>query len=262
MLPAIGLAEISTLLAQHMVAMLRVGAFLIASPVFGGRLTPLPVRIMATAVLALPVLASAPLPSPETIGSVQFVPTVLAELCIGLVAGLVLTILFGAASIAGDRIASTAGLGFAAQFDPAGGGQTPVVATIFSLILMSVFIGSDGHLAAIRMILETYRTLPIGSSIEPSVLVIAGIEAGATMFAIGASVMLPVVSVLLLLNIVIGILTRSAPQLNVFSFGFPVTMSATMLLIFLFAPQLVGAFETIVGTGLGLVADMMAAAHG
>lgn len=262
MLPAIGLAEISTILAQHMVAMLRIGAFLLASPVFGGRFVPLPVRIMATAVIAIPVILHAPMPDMATISELRFVGVVMTELCVGLVGGLVLAILFGAASIAGDRIASTAGLGFAAQFDPAGGGQTPIVASIFSLALMSVFIGSDGHLHAISMILNSYKTFPIGSSFAPNVLITAGIQAGAMMFAISASLMLPVVGLLLLLNIVVGILTRSAPQLNVFSFGFPITMSATMILIFIFAPSLVAAFGNLVDTGLSFMAEMLETAGG
>lgn len=259
MLPAIGLTELSDILTQYMVAMLRIGAFLLASPVFGGRFVPLPVRIMATAVIALPVMEQVDLPSPDTIAGLQFVGTIMAELTIGLVAGLLLTIMFGAASVAGDRIASTAGLGFAAQFDPAAGGQTPVVASIFGLFLLSVFIGTDSHLIAIRMILESYETLPIGGSLNPSVLIAAGIEAGAQMFALGSAIMLPVVAALLLLNIVIGVLTRSAPQLNVFSFGFPVTMTATILLIYSFAPGLMASFDGLVKDALHLIADMMGA---
>lgn len=262
MLPGFALAEVFDLLAMHMLAMLRIGAFLVASPVFGGRFVSLPVRIMATAILALPVVTQVPLPGPEMMGSIAFVGVALSELTIGLVGGLVLTILFSAASVAGDRIASTAGLGFAAQFDPAGGGQAPIVASIFSLFLLSVFIGSDGHLVAIRLILESYQTLPIGGSLNPTVLIAAGLEAGATMFAISATMMLPVVTVLLLLNIVIGVLTRSAPQLNVFSFGFPVTMTATMALIFVFAPNTIWSMAELVAVALDMLTDMLGAANG
>lgn len=261
-MPVFALSDVITLLAQHMVAMLRIGAFLVASPVFGGRFVPLPIRIVATAVLALPVMATVPLPLPEVIASLSFVAVAFSELLIGLVAGLTLTVLFGAASIAGDRIASTAGLGFAAQFDASSGGQTPIIASIFSLFLLSVFLGTDGHLIAIRLILESYTSLPIGGTLNLPVLVAAGVASGATLFSAGASIMLPVVSILLLLNILIGMLTRSAPQLNVFSFGFPVTMSATMLLIFLYAPELIAAFEALVETGLSVLNDMLEAAYG
>jgi flagellar biosynthesis protein FliR len=259
MIPAIGLNVVFDLLAQYMVAMLRLGAFMIASPVFGGRFIPLPIRILATAVIALPVMANAPLPDPSTIADLRFIAVIMAELTIGIAAGLVLSILFGAASVAGDRIASTAGLGFAAQFDPAAGGQTPVVSQIFGLFLLSCFIGTEGHLTAIRLILDSYTTLPIGSSLNPTVLISAGLHAGGQMFIIASTMMLPVVSVLLILNIVIGVLTRAAPQLNVFSFGFPVTMTATMLLIYLFAPGLISSFEDLIDISLRTLAELMEA---
>ncbi len=259
MIPALGLSAVFDLLAQYMVAMLRLGAFMIASPVFGGRFIPLPIRILATAVIALPVMTQAPLPTPQAIADLRFVAVVMTELTIGVAAGLVLSILFGAASLAGDRIASTAGLGFAAQFDPAAGGQTPVVSQIFGLFLLSCFIGTEGHLTAIRLILDSYVTLPIGSSLNPAILVRAGLHAGGQMFVIASTMMLPVVSVLLILNVVIGVLTRSAPQLNVFSFGFPVTMMATMVLIYLFAPGLIISFEDLVATALITLADLIEA---
>jgi flagellar biosynthesis protein FliR len=259
MLPAIQLTTAFDLFAQYMVAMLRIGAFLLASPVFGGRFVPLPIRVLATVIIALPAVMNAPLPKADTIGDIRFVGTIMAELSIGLVAGLVLTILFGAAALAGDRIASTAGLGFAAQFDPAAGGQTPVVSQIFGLFLLSVFIGSDGHLIAIRILLDSYTTLPIGASFNPTALMAAGLDAASRLFAIGAAIMLPVVCGLLMLNIVIGVITRSAPQLNVFSFGFPITMTATMLLTYAFAPGLISAFQDLVDTALSAVKDMMGA---
>ena len=257
MIPALGLTAVFDLLAQYMVAMLRLGAFLIASPVFGGRFIPLPIRVLATAVIALPVMMNAPLPDPQTIADLRFVAVVMAELTIGLSAGLVVTIMFGAASVAGDRIASTAGLSFAAQFDPAAGGQTPVVSQIFGLFLLSCFIGTEGHLTAIRLILESYTTLPIGSSLNPAILITSGLYAGGQMFIIASTMMLPVVSVLLILNIVIGVLTRAAPQLNVFSFGFPVTMTATMVLIYIFAPGLIASFDDLVAEALRLLTDLL-----
>ena len=121
------------------------------------------------------------------------------------------------------------------------------------------FIGPEGHLTAIRLILESYITLPIGSSLNPAVLISPGLFAGGQMFVIASTMMLPVVSVLLILNIVIGVLTRAAPQLNVFSFGFPVTMTATMVLIYIFAPGLITSFEDLVSEALRLLTDMLRA---
>ncbi|NGQ90043.1 flagellar biosynthetic protein FliR [Rhodobacter sp. HX-7-19] len=253
-----GLTAIVEWLAVYLFAMLRIGAFLLASPAFGGRFVPLQVRIVATGVLALPVMAGGvALPGPADLAGLQAVPLVLTELAVGLVGGLVLTILFGAATLAGDRIAATAGLGFAAQYDPSAGGQTPVVAQLFGLFLTMVFFSVDGHLAVIRIVLESYVVLPPGGGIDLPRLVQAGLIAGGRMFVLGAAMMLPVVAALLLLNMAVGVLTRSAPTLNIFSFGFPVTMTVTLVLLYLTAPGLATALEDVVFEGVGMLEALL-----
>ncbi|WP_235840910.1 flagellar biosynthetic protein FliR [Cereibacter ovatus] len=256
-LPGIELPRLYEILTGFFFASLRIGAFLLSSPVFGGRFVSLPVRIMATIVLTLPVMAMIDLPPPETVASLQAVPMMVQEMAIGLSAGLVLSILFGAASVAGDRIAATAGLGFAAQIDPSAGGQTPIVAQIFGFGLTMVFLALDGHLAALDIVLNSYRTLPPGADFDPGRLLGAGIEAGGRMFLLGMQIMMPVVSALILINVTIGVITRSAPQLNVFSFGFPVTMTATLILLFLTAPGTMGAFEGLVADSLLILSEML-----
>lgn len=256
-LPGMGVTELTGWLAQYLFAMLRVGAFLLASPAFGGRFLPATVRIMAGAVLALPVVATVPLPAPDALAGLSAIPLVLAELAIGVTAGMVLTILFGAATLAGDRIAATAGLGFAAQIDPAAGGQTPVVAQLFGIFTLMVFLAGDGHLVALRVILDSYATFPPGSPPALADMVAAGLQAGTGMFAMGMGIMLPVVAMLLLLNFVIGVITRSAPALNLFSFGFPLTMTATLLLLWLTVPGLAAALERLVETALALTGGLL-----
>lgn len=256
-LPAMELGSLTGWLAQYLFAMLRIGSFLIASPVFGGRFTPLPVRIMASVMLALPVVAHVPLPPAEALAGISALKLIVPEIALGLTAGLVLSILFGAAAVAGDRIASTAGLSFAAQVDPAMGGQSPVVAQVFSIFLLMTFLALDGHLIAIRILLESYQALPPGSGLDVERLIAAGLQAGSSMFALGLGLMLPVVSVLLLVNIVIGIITRSAPSLNLFSFGFPLTMTATLILLWLTAPGAANAMEALMNNALDLIAPLL-----
>ena len=262
-LPSMELSAVTGWLVQYMFAMLRIGAFLMASPAFGGRFVPVQVRIVATAVLAIPVMAGGvALPAPADLAGLAAVPLILNELALGLVAGLVLGILFGAASLAGDRIAATAGLGFAAQFDPGAGGQTPVVAQLFGLFLTMVFLSGDGHLSAIRIVLESYVALPPGAEIDFARLIGAGLTAGGRMFALGLMVMLPVVSVLLLLNLAVGVVTRSAPTLNIFAFGFPLTMTATLLLLYLTTPGTAAALEEVVHEALEILHLILGGGHG
>ena len=261
-LPGLELTQITGLALQFLFAMLRIGAFVIAAPLFAARFVPLQVRIIAAVALTLPVMSLAPLPPPEQIATLQALPMVFTEIAIGLAAGMALTILFAAAMIAGDWIAATAGLSFAAQMDPATGGQSPVIAQLMYLLLIAMFLAEDAHLAVLRILLESYVVVPPGSPVAASVLIGAGLEAGAEMFAIAARLMLPVVAALLIVNVVIGVVTRSAPTLNLFSFGFPLTLSVAVIALHLTAPSQGAALAGILQPAVRIVADMMAGLPG
>lgn len=252
-LPGIGVTEITGWITAFFFLSLRIGAFILASPGFGGRFVPLPVRIVATMVLAVALVGNVEAPSFTTLADLSALSLIASELMLGLAAGLVMTILFSAAQVAGDRIANTAGLGFAAQFDPTSGGQTPVLAQLFALLLLMIYIGTDSHLAAFRIIFDSYEALPLGTLVSPIRYIWAGVEAGGLLFLIGMKVMLPVVAMLLLINVTIGVITRSAPQLNIFSFGFPLTMTATFVLLYLTVPGAARALEALVYEALDLV---------
>lgn len=256
-LPGLDLARLADLVAAQLFAMLRIGAFLIAAPVFGGRFVPLPIRIVATVCLSLIVPQQYQMPDADTLAALSAVPMALAEIALGVTAGLVLTILFGAASLAGDRVANAAGLGFAMQIDPSATGQTPVLAQLFSLTLMMVFLGMDGHLHALRIVLDSYAAFPPGASLDVAGLARAGILAGVSMFALGASLMLPVVAGLLVLNLSVGVLTRSAPQLNLFSVGFPITILMMFVLLWLSAPNMLLGFSDLVNDALRNLHDLI-----
>ena len=164
------------------------------------------------------------MPNIESLAGFPLFSIILVELLIGLTSGVLLTVLFSASSLAGEKIAASTGLSFAGLIDPESGTQTPVISQILSLFMIVVFLSLDGHLLALSVILESYNILPIGATNINISMIQLGIDAGGLMFKFGALVMLPVVVGITLLNVVIGIVTRSAPTLNLFSFGFPITM--------------------------------------
>ena len=255
-IPGLELTLIIDWMTQFFFLSLRIGAFLLAGPGFGGRYVPLPIRIVATMVLTLPLMGRVDVPPAEQIAHLAAFHLILNELIIGLSGGLTLTILLAAAAIAGDRIANTAGLGFAAQMDPSAGAQVPVIAQIFGMFLLMIFVSTDSHLVAFRIVLDSYLYLPPGDIPNPAALIAGGLTAGMQMFTLGMKIMLPVVATLLLLNMMVGVFTRSAPQLNVFSFGFPITISATLVLLFLTVPGTADAFDRLLQDGLNMLVDI------
>ncbi len=260
-LPALDLVPLLDRGLVQFTLMLRVGAFLSAAPLFGARFVPVQVRIVMAFALSLPLSGHVPLPPPDRIASLSAVPMLLGEVALGLVAGSVLTILFSAAAMAGDRIANTAGLGFAAQFDPTAGAQTPVVSQLFTFGLLMIFVTTDAHLRVIQILLDSYIRRPPGAPLAPGLL-LAGIEAGGRLFLLGLGLALPVMGLLVLLNLAVGVLTRSAPQFNIFSFGFPLTMGATLLMLFVSAPRMGAGFEALVSTALAAMEFTLEAPDG
>lgn len=256
-IPGLELAELTDLGLQFLFAMLRIGAFVLSAPLFAARFVSLPVRIIITVCIAVWILQHVQMPPAQNLASLTSVTWVLRELGIGLAAGMVLQIYFTAAVMAGDRIANTAGLGLAAQVDPATGSQTPVIGQFFMLFLLAIFVAVDGHLVAIRLILESYTLIPPGPVGTENAFTQDGLAATGEMFRAAVQLMIPVVSVLIVLNIVIGVITRSSPQLNIFAFGFPLTMTVTLLLLFVTTTTMGDALLDHMAQALQHLGDML-----
>jgi flagellar biosynthetic protein FliR len=244
-LPGVNLQFVMELLAGLFLASLRIGAFLIASPFFGGSSVPLQVRIIMAVLLGVAVVTTVEVPDWQAFAGLTGLQVILTELAIGISSGLILTIWFSAALLAGEKIASSAGLGFAAQVDPDSGGQTPVVSKTFSLFLTVIFLSWNGHLLVLRAVADSYTYLPVGAMPAFPVLIQSGIAAAGSMFLAATIIMLPLTAFLMAINLVIGVITRSAPQLNLFSFGFPISMIGIFVLLYLWVDVLGGAMDDL-----------------
>ena len=244
-LPGVNLQFVMELLAGLFLASLRIGAFLIASPFFGGSSVPLQVRIIMAVLLGVAVMTTVEVPDWQAFAGLNGLQVILTELAIGISSGLILTIWFSAVLLAGEKIASSAGLGFAAQIDPDSGGQTPVVSKTFSLFLTVIFLSWNGHLLVLRAVADSYTYLPVGAMPAFPVLIQSGIAAAGSMFLAATIIMLPLTAFLMAINLVIGVITRSAPQLNLFSFGFPISMIGIFVLLYLWVDVLGGAMDDL-----------------
>ena len=244
-LPGLELSNLVSILGALALASIRVGSFFLASPLFGYRIIPLQVRIIISFAISFLIFNKVDMPNIEILAGFLLFSVILVELLIGLTSGILLTVLFSSASLAGEKIAATTGLSFAGLIDPESGAQTPVLSQILSLFMIVVFLSLDGHLLALSIILESYKVLPIGASSINISMIKLGIDAGGLMFKFGALIMLPLVVGITLLNVVIGIVTRSAPTLNLFSFGFPITMLFAFFLLYVCSVTIGGNFSNI-----------------
>ena len=155
--------------------------------------------------------------------------------------------------MAGEKIASTAGLSMSTMVDPQSGGQTVVLSSVLSLFLISVFLSLDGHLYLIKMVLESYVYLPIGLTLNFSEVSQMGINTFGKMLYLAALISLPVVGGLLLIQGAIGVITRSAPSLNLFSFGFPIALISLFIFLYAGVDPISNAFSDITGMSINLI---------
>jgi flagellar biosynthetic protein FliR len=232
-LPGLELNAVMSVMAKFMLASLRIGAFLVVSPIFGSTAIPVQVRVIVAAFLAVMVMGYSEVPDIESFSELRIIGVMITELLIGIAAGLILTIWFSAAVLAGEKIATSAGLGYAAQIDPNSGGQTPVVSQMLSLFMIILFLGVNGHLVVLRTMLESYDYLPIGAMPAWGAFIKGGIGAASAMFVAASIIMLPIAIIMLLINLAVGVITRSSPQLNLFSFAFPISLLAIFILFYL-----------------------------
>ena len=244
-IPGIDLNLLMNFLLDFFLVSLRLGALLVSSPIFGARSVPVRVRVLLTFVISAAYYGSVSVPNFENLPFLALIRVMGVEVAIGLTGGIVLSILFASVALAGEKIAASGGLGFAAQVDPNSGGQTPVVSQFLTLFLLTMFLSANGHLRLIEGLRQSFDIIPMGQPVSLMAMSQFVIDIGGDMFYLGALLMLPVVSILLLVNVTIGVVTRSAPALNFFSFGFPLTMMALFIVMYIYTKPLGFAIEDL-----------------
>jgi flagellar biosynthesis protein FliR len=243
-------ATLDAWLAAFLYPFVRVLALMSAAPVFSHVSVPYPVRIGAA--LAITVVVAPTLPSAEFVSpfSATGVALIITQVLIGVAIGLTMQIVFAAVQLAGDLIGLQMGLSFAGFIDPQNNDQSPLIGTFLSMALTLLFLALNGHLAMIAALTGSFDALPISPSGWRALDALRVVNVGGTMFATGLSLALPVVGALLLVNLTLGILSRTAPQLNLFAVGFPLTLLAGLLMLLLALPFAIPALEQAVELGL------------
>jgi flagellar biosynthetic protein FliR len=246
-------AEIEALVAAFLYPFLRILALMSTAPLFSHASVPVPLRIgLSLAITAVVVVAApaAPFVSPLTAAGGVLV---VQQVVVGLAIGLSMQLVFAAVTLAGDLIGLQMGLSFATIVDPQNSDETPVIGSFLSLVLMLVFLAINGHLALIAALVDSFRIMPIGPDGWGSLDAMRLVRAGSMLFATGLSLALPVIGALLLVNLTLGVLTRTAPQLNLFAVGFPVTLAVGLVMLLLAMPFAVPALTQALERGLALL---------
>ena len=245
-------AQLDAWIAGLALSFMRIAALLLAAPLFGARSVPMQVRAGLALVVALTVQPLLPPPPEMSLLSFSMVLAMLRELVIGAVAGFVLQMVFAALAIAGEVVALGMGLGFASLVDPDSGVQVPVVGQLFVVLSTLLFLALDGHLLLINFMVVSFSELPLGGGIRLTDFA-ALADWGSVMFGHAVLIALPAVGSLLLANVAMGVVTRAAPQLNIFAVGFPMTLMLGFLVLWATLGALGARFTELLGEGFSVI---------
>lgn len=234
-----------------LVAMVRPGAALIAAPIFGAPSVPIQLRLILSLALGVAALNSVTITLPAGgIATIQGFMLVIGEVLAGLAMGFALQIGYAAAFVAGETIGNAMGLGFAAMVDPQSGQSTQAVGQFLSILSTFLLLSMDGHLMLISYVVQSYQALPPGGPMLSNDAVWGLVLFGGTLLGSGLTIALPVAFSLILIQLIMGMLARTAPSLNLFAVGMPVALFSGLILLAIAAPVMGQGIKDALRQGL------------
>lgn len=234
-------SELVAMVGQYMWVFARIGGMVAVAPIFGTRTVPARVKIILTLIISMavvPMLGEGPGVDPLSFAGLL---VLIQEILIGAFIGFSVSLVFEALITGGQIIAQLMGLGFASMMDPQNGVSVPVVGQFYTVMATLIFLAINGHLLLIEMIVSSFQSLPIGVGLSRESFM--GLALWGKWVFIGAvMVALPSIVALLIVNIAFGVMTRAAPQLNIFAVGFPITILFGFLVMVLTLPNFIDKF--------------------
>lgn len=255
-LQLIDAADVSRWVARLWWPVLRIGGFVLTAPVASESSVPAPVKIALSIALAFILAPLAPVPPGLSIFSGAGVLAAVQEVMIGIAIGMVVQLTFEALTFAGQSISMSMGLGFATLVDPEHGADTPVLGQFFMIVGTLAYLSLNGHLVLIGALATSFKSLPIGGAdIDQNLLWSMGLW-GARIFETGLLVALPAVVALIIVNLALGVVTRAAPQLNLFGIGFTITLMSGFVVLIAGLDGLMTGISGLLTSALSAVVDL------
>ena len=236
-------AQLQAWLAAFLLPFVRLLALFTAAPVLSLRAIPARARIGLAAVLAATIAPSVAPPVGIDLLSGTGLGFVAQEVAVGLSIGFAARLVFAAFDLAGEVIGLQMGLSFAGFFDPASGSQGNAVGSFMNTIATLMFVALNGPLLLIAATLRSFVSLPVGQVPFEFARRFDPVALGAEVFAIGLLIAVPFLAMILFVNVLLGVMSRVAPQLSLFSIGFPVTIAVGLVLLVVGLPWLAGPLE-------------------
>lgn len=242
--------ELIALLNSFIWPLTRILGMIAIAPPFGNNTIPVQIKLALGIVLALivaPTLPAVPALDPVSLNGMLVLSQ---QLIIGMAMGFVMRVVFSAIEMAGEVAGLTMGLGFATFFDPQTQGRSSAIAQFLVLTATLLMLTANVHLSMLATLVESFQTIPISTTFQTGLNYQKMALWGEQIFSVGMRLSLPIVAALLVTNVALGILTRAAPQLNLFGIGFPITIGVGFLMLALILPYLLLPLENLFQQGI------------
>ena len=236
--------QIETWIAMMAWPFMRIGACLMVAPGFSVSEVPVRVRLVLALAITGLVAPQVQLPAGVPLFSAESFMITFQQTVIGVATGLCLQLVFDAVNFGGQLMATTMGLSYAMTVDPVRGVSTPAVGQIYGIFVLLTFIALNGHLRLIEMLADGFRTLPLGEGLGRQGLW-QMVTWGSHLFSGALLIALPAITALLIVNLALGMVSRTAPALNLMSVGFPVTVMFGLVVLVSAVPTLNSAFQQL-----------------
>ncbi len=249
--------QILSMMALYILPFARLSGFLMTVSVISSRNIPARFRMLLALSITFIVVPVIPAYESVSLFTLQSFLLVIEQTLIGIVLGFVSRLMLETFVIGAQVVAMQSGLGFASLVDPANGNSVPALGQFFLMLTTLLFLSVDGHLVMIRLVVESFTSFPIGSSQSISEMFIQLVMWAKWIFAAALIMALVSIASLLIVNISFGVMTRAAPQINVFAVGFPLTMVAGLILVWLTLAFFLPHFEKQLTRASSLICDMV-----
>jgi flagellar biosynthesis protein FliR len=253
-------AEIHAWIAGLLWPLTRILGLFLVAPLFSNGSIPAQVRIglgILIALIVAPTVTALPAVDPMSIAGILLLAQ---QMVIGLAMGFAMRIVFAAVEMAGEMTGLTMGLGFATFFDPQSRGRSSAISQFLALLVLMLYLAANVHLVLLSVLVESFHTLPISAEPMTGSAMWQLVGWGGRIFGLGVQLALPMVAALLMTNMALGILTRAAPQLNLFGIGFPITLTVGFVVILLALPFLATPMDRLLQDGIEMMRQLGTAA--
>lgn len=253
----IGLLQLEQLVGTWMWPFFRIASFFMVVPLFGSEIVNQRARLglaVLVTILVVPVLP--PMPQFNGLDFESYL-IIVQQVLIGAGLGFIIQVLFQVFILGAQMIAMQMGLGFASATDPVNGVNVVILGQLYLTLVMLLFVIMNGHLVLIDVLARSFIHIPVGVTGLSSDAYWKIALSGTWLFASALLMALPAVTALLVVNFAFGIMTRAAPQLNIFAIGFPFTMLMGLFIVWASQSGFLSQYQRFSEYALDFMASIM-----